>query len=147
MARLSSILLLLVCLAASGTAQASSLIVLEASNDPVGPSMMVVGGLEPASPEAAGPSDSVSVVAVGEAPPAVSGEKLSSITSDAPQSGPRAVPMVIRGGIVGDAFTRSLPTPAPAAQPPAATRAPATSRPEPEAPLVGPSAESELDLR
>ena len=60
--------------------------------------------------------------------------------------GPRLTKL-IRGGIVGDAFTRSLPTPAPAAQPPAATRAPATSRPEPEAPLVGPSAESELDLR
>jgi len=107
-----------------GGAQASSLIVLEPMKTPLGPSIVVLGAPSPSVavlPEAGDSSaaKSPSIIALGEAVPAVSYEKLAAIGTEptTKQNRPAAVPMIIRGGIVGDAFSRSEPTPVAIPQP------------------------------
>lgn len=137
MARFSSALLFLGAIAPLGEAQASSLIVLQASDGSIGPSVVVIGASTPASPRSNGAAGAGSIVAVGEAPPAVSQEKLSSITGDAPKR-PDTTPMMIRGGIVGETLPRKPAKPS--AEPRAAEKAPA---PSPAGQDIGPSPGSE----
>jgi len=118
----------------SGGAQASSIITLPAMKGTVGPSMIALG--QPASasvaeadpdivtpPEVAAGGDtskdgtqvpgevriSPSIVALGE--PEVTSEKVAAIGDDKPTRR-NSPPMVIRGGIVGDAFSPVASTPA-----------------------------------
>lgn len=143
-------IVLLVLAAASGDAGASSLIVLEQMKSPVGPSIVALRA-RPSSVSSEGTGSAAwrSIIAFGEAVPAVSHEKLSSIGTNpaAPRKGPFVTPMVIRGGIVGDAFLRSAPVPVAEPRQAAAGQEPASSRTEAEAPPVGPSADSELNLQ
>ena len=125
----------------TGGADASSLVVLPAMTDKLGPSMIAVGQTatpdvtvaaaipEPAQPPIAEPGQidiiSPSVIALGE--PAVAAENVAAIGTETKRLGPNAMPMVIRGGVVGDAFSpmaTSAPVTVPAA-PDVATQAPA----------------------
>ena len=124
-----------------GGAEASSIVVLPAMTGPLGPSMIVVGQTatpdvteaamlpEPAAPPIAEPGQidiiSPSVIALGE--PAVADENVAAIGTGTQGPGSNAMPMVIRGGVVGDAFSpaaTSAPVTVPAA-PDVATQAPA----------------------
>ncbi|MGI6851355.1 hypothetical protein [Mesorhizobium sp. 1B3] len=76
----------------TGNAGASSLVALEPMEARVGPSMVELANGGPSRP-------SRSVIALDEAVPAVSHEKLSAIGKDpAPAS---KAPLVIRGGMTG----------------------------------------------
>lgn len=132
--------------AAVADAEASSLMVLGPAKDAVGPSMVVLDAPSPATSDGAAAR---SIVAVGQSEPPVSDEKLSSISAEpaVPHRGPATAPMVIRGGIVGDAFVRSAPPPVTEPRQVATGAAPTPSHAETNTPLVGPSAESELNLQ
>ncbi|TJV23903.1 MAG: hypothetical protein E5Y16_29010, partial [Mesorhizobium sp.] len=97
---------------AAGTAQASSFVVLGAPSST--PSVVSLGAPEPA--KVAGNSSTPSIVALGEPVPDVTYEKVSAIPSQPePKHDFMQGPMIIRGGIVGDAFATPAPSPAPAA--------------------------------
>jgi hypothetical protein len=116
---------------AAGEAQASSVLVLPAPDTNITASMVAIPALPagtesaaivyPKETEIASGADS-SLVALGEPP--VTDEKVAAIEEK--RSGPLSTPMVIRGGVVGDAFA-----PAKAAAPVEAT-APADEMPEPQ---------------
>ncbi|MER9338305.1 hypothetical protein NKJ06_30830 [Mesorhizobium sp. M0293] len=113
------ILLGIILAAATGGAQASSLVFPGASSST--PSIIKLG-----APMA---SDAKSVVAVGEAQPDVTFEKVAAIP-DKPvaEHGFQPGPMVIRGGVTGPAFSAPAPTAEPAAAAaPAPGTAPATA--------------------
>lgn len=128
----------------SGGAHASSFVVLDAMTEKTGPSMVVLGDSSPsiaALPDAAAPVRtqaelsypmpggdtgapvgapvriSPSIIAMG-APAEVSYEQIASITPDPPRPSPRPdwTPMVIRGGIVGDAFASGPSSTGPSTQ-------------------------------
>ena len=121
---------------AAGQAGASSIVTLEAMEEAVGPSMLVLPALEPkvaavvpgAPPEAV----SGSVAAIGE--PAVTLEETAAVEEGLSRG---QQPMVIRGGVVGDAVIRAAPSAAPiepTAQPETAEAPAMTPPPEPQAP-------------
>jgi hypothetical protein len=95
---------------AAGTAQASSFVVPGAPSST--PSVVRLGAPEPV--KMAGSSSTPSIVALGEPLPDVAYEKVSAIPSQ-PKHDFVQSPMIIRGGIVGDAFTKPAPDAAPAA--------------------------------
>ncbi|AZN98594.1 hypothetical protein EJ066_16240 [Mesorhizobium sp. M9A.F.Ca.ET.002.03.1.2] len=111
---------------AAGGAQASSFVALGASTST--PSVVTLSAPEPekaAESTKAGPS-TPSIVALGKPVPDVTYEKVAAIPSQAePKHDFRQSPMIIRGGIVGDAFARPAPLAAPAAV--TAAKAPAAS--------------------
>ncbi|RWQ61044.1 hypothetical protein [Mesorhizobium sp.] len=130
---------------AAGTAQASSFIVLGAPSST--PSVVSLGAPEPA--KVAGNSSTPSIVALGEPVPDVTYEKVSAIPSQPkPKHDFTQSPMIIRGGIVGDAFATPAPSAAPAtttaaAAPEAATKSDkkitaTNSPPEPATPQPTP---------
>ncbi|MER8462760.1 hypothetical protein [Mesorhizobium sp. M1396] len=111
------ILLGIILAALTGGAQASSLVFPGASSST--PSIIRLG-----APMASGAK---SVVAVGDAQPDVTFEKVAAIP-DRPEArhGFQPGPMVIRGGVTGPAFSAPAPTAAPATDvAPAAGTAPA----------------------
>lgn len=104
-------------------AQASSIIALEAMDEPVGPSVIVIGapaepamdrqetatGTQLAYPFPGGSDGSFTAMGsslVGLAAP-ISDEKVAAIGDDK-EARHHFAPMVIRGGIVGDAFARTV---------------------------------------
>lgn len=122
---------------AAGQAGASSIVTLEAMEEAVGPSMLVLPALEPkvAAVVPGAPPETVSgsVVAIGE--PAVTLEETAAVDDDDRPRGQQ--PMVIRGGVVGDAVIRAAPSEAPVeptAQPETAEAPAMTPPPEPQAP-------------
>lgn len=132
--------------AATGGAPASSITVLEPMKNPIGPSIVALGA--PASsvsaertglPAAAGSS----IVALGAAVPAVSYEMSAAIAPEPvpPRSDPATSPMVIRGGLAGDAFVRAEPARTIAPRPVAAGNAPAPDESAPAEPGVVPASE------
>jgi hypothetical protein len=92
------------------TAHASSILVLTPTSDE--PSIVTLGAssVSPSSVAAgtADPAASPSILALGEAQPGIAYESVAAIGGDVEKSQARRndPPMVIRGGIVGDAFTR-----------------------------------------
>ena len=128
----------------TGGAEASSIVVLPAMTDQLGPSMIAIGETatpdvtvaatipEPAQPPIAEPGQmeiiSPSVIALGE--PAVAAESVAAIGTGTKTLGPNTMPMVIRGGVVGDAFSPSaISAPAavkPESQPQTAAQAPSS---------------------
>jgi hypothetical protein len=146
----------------AGGASASSFVVLPAMEARVGPSMIVLGTAgSPSTVVASTPADagkqdqalevppgefvriSPSIIALGE--PDVSLDKVAAIAPEAKKSGHAAAPMVIRGGVVGDAFApaaASAPvTVTPEASPQAAAESPqpAGSAPQESAPAAAPA--------
>ena len=121
------ILLGIILATSTGGAQASSLVFPGAPSST--PSIISLGApKQPDTADAAKASDVKSVVAVGEAQPDVTYEKVAAIP-DKPEArhGFQSGPMVIRGGIVGPAFSAPAPTAAPATETaPATGTAPAT---------------------
>ncbi|RWK57947.1 hypothetical protein [Mesorhizobium sp.] len=114
---------------AAGAAQASSFVVPGAPSST--PSVIRLGAPEPV--KMAGSSSTPSIVALGEPVPDVTYEKVSAIPQPEPaipQPEPKhdfmQSPMIIRGGIVGDAFAEPAPSPAPAAATAAAAPGAAT---------------------
>ncbi|TIO31178.1 hypothetical protein [Mesorhizobium sp.] len=111
---------------AAGGVQASSFVVLGASTST--PSIVTLSAPEPvkmAESTKADPS-TPSIVAIGEPVPDVTYEKVAAIPSrPQPKHDFRQSPMIIRGGIVGDAFAKPAPPAAPAAI--TAAKAPAAS--------------------
>ncbi|ESY45794.1 hypothetical protein ACYG9Z_21025 [Mesorhizobium sp. RSR380A] len=102
--------------AMTGGAHASSIVFLGVSTST--PSVIKVGGSEPVRI-----ASSPSIVALGDAQPDVTYEKVAAIPEE-----PRQDPMIIRGGIVGGAFAAPAPARASAAAPatePTAETAPA----------------------
>jgi hypothetical protein len=103
----------------AGGAHASSIIVLPGMTGDLGPSMVEFGQTaapdltvlaampEPAQPPIAEPGHvdviSPSIIAMGE--PAVANENVAAIDGETKRTGPSTMPMVIRGGVVGDAFS------------------------------------------
>ncbi|RWE94608.1 hypothetical protein [Mesorhizobium sp.] len=134
---------------AAGGAHASSFVVLGAPSST--PSVVKLGAPEPV--KVAGSSSTPSIVALGEAVPDVTYEKVAAIPSQPkPKHDFMQSPMIIRGGIVGDAFAKLAPSAAPAATtaaaPGAATRSDkkitaTNSPPEPATPQPTPIPEIE----
>ncbi|RUV09323.1 hypothetical protein, partial [Mesorhizobium sp. M5C.F.Ca.IN.020.32.2.1] len=134
---------------AAGGAHASSFVVLGAPSST--PSVVKLGAPEPV--KVAGSSSTPSIVALGEAVPDVTYEKVAAIPSQPkPKHDFMQSPMIIRGGIVGDAFAKPAPSAAPAATtaaaPGAATRSDkkitaTNSPPEPATPQPTPIPEIE----
>ena len=98
---------------AMGGAQASSFHVPEAMTEAIGPSMIVIGAAQPPASGAQSSFGSVqapgaavlspSIIALGE--PALDVEKVAAIPAAAEKkTPPQLSPMVIRGGLAGDAF-------------------------------------------
>lgn len=95
--------------AIAGTAQASSLIVLGPSGST--PSVIELVALE----QSKAADITSSVVALGEPIPDVTFEKVAALPEQpAAKHGPVQAPMIIRGGVVGDAFDMPAPRAAPA---------------------------------
>jgi hypothetical protein len=160
-------------MAMSGGAQASSFVVLEPLKDAVGPSMIVLGApasmaeRTPPEPDTAEPRVALSypapggapgpeamrrvspsIIALGQPIPEVSYEKLAAIEPPAPtpKKRPDFSPMVIRGGIVGDAFSgsRTMPAATTASEAAAVTGSPDNpirkpKEPEPAMPEAAPA--------
>ncbi len=103
--------------AMTGGAQASSLVFLGISTST--PSVIRVGGTEPIKI-----ASTPSIVALGDAQPEVTYEKVAAIP-EKPRHGHTENPMIIRGGIVGGAFAAPAPAKADAAAAPAADTKPA----------------------
>ncbi|MER8830278.1 hypothetical protein NKH73_28730 [Mesorhizobium sp. M0938] len=95
---------------AAGGAQASSFIVPGAPSST--PSLVKLGAPEPV--KVAESSSTPSIVALGEPVPDITYEKVAAIPSQ-PKHDFTQSPMIIRGGIVGDAFATPAPSAAPAA--------------------------------
>ncbi|MER8438425.1 hypothetical protein NKH36_29235 [Mesorhizobium sp. M1312] len=125
---------------AAGGAKASSFVVLSAPSST--PSVIRLGAPEPV--KVAESSSTPSIVALGEPVPDVTYEKVAAIPSQPkPKHDFMQSPMIIRGGIVGDAFAKPAPSAAPAAAPGAATRSDkkitaTNSPPEPATPQPAP---------
>lgn len=97
---------------AAGGAHASSFVVPGAPSST--PSVVKLGAPEPV--KVAGSSSTPSIVALGEPVPDVTYEKVAAIPSQPkPKHDFMQSPMIIRGGIVGDAFAKPAPSAAPAA--------------------------------
>lgn len=81
------------------------------------------------------PAGSPSIVALGGPPPPVSSERVAAIPENE-RSADAPLPTVIRGGLIGDAYSRPAPQPAAQAQSePAAPESQPRRRPaEPETP-------------
>jgi hypothetical protein len=94
----------------AGGAQASSFVVLGAPSST--PSVVRLGAPEPV--KVAESTSTPSIVALGEPAPDVAYEKVAAIPSQ-PKHDFMQSPMIIRGGIVGDAFATPAPSAAPAA--------------------------------
>ncbi|MGX9180074.1 hypothetical protein [Mesorhizobium sp. BHbdii] len=134
---------------AAGGAHASSFVVLGAPSST--PSVVKLGAPEPV--KVAGISSTPSIVALGEPVPDVTYEKVAAIPSQPkPKHDFMQSPMIIRGGIVGDAFAKPAPSAVPAATtaaaPGAATRSDkkitaTNSPPEPATPQPTPIPEIE----
>ncbi|RWL16187.1 MULTISPECIES: hypothetical protein [Mesorhizobium] len=134
---------------AAGGAHASSFVVLGAPSST--PSVVKLGAPEPV--KVAGSSSAPSIVALGDPVPDVTYEKVAAIPSQPkPKHDFMQSPMIIRGGIVGDAFAKPAPSAAPAATtaaaPGAATRSDkkitaTNSPPEPATPQPTPIPEIE----
>ncbi|WP_192363141.1 hypothetical protein [Mesorhizobium mediterraneum] len=108
---------------ATGGAQASSFVVLSAPSSTT--SVVKLGAPEPV--KVAGSSSTPSIVALGEPVPDVTYEKVAAIPSQPkPKHDFMQSPMIIRGGIVGDAFAKPAPSAAPAATTAAAAPGAAT---------------------
>jgi hypothetical protein len=128
-------------LVAGGAAQASSFAVLPARTDVASPSILVLGAPQSsfatASIESVPAASSPSIIALGE--PAVTYENVAAIPPEPEATAFNAaqLPMVIRGGITGEAF--------PDAAPVAAVPEPVESSPgaEPEDPPPPPPAGSD----
>ncbi|RWF61480.1 MAG: hypothetical protein EOS26_33055, partial [Mesorhizobium sp.] len=91
---------------AAGGAHASSFVVLGGPSST--PSVVKLGAPEPV--KVAGSSSTPSIVALGEAVPDVTYEKVAAIPSQPkPKHDLMQSPMIIRGGIVGDAFAKPAP--------------------------------------
>ncbi|RVA79515.1 hypothetical protein [Mesorhizobium sp. M7A.F.Ca.CA.001.11.2.1] len=122
------ILLGIILAVAAGEAQASSLVFPGTPSST--PSIVRIGAPnQPGTVDAVNTSDARSVMAVGEAPPDVTDEKVAAIP-DKPATGHgfQPGPMVIRGGVTGPDFPAPAPTAAPATgAAPAAGTAPATA--------------------
>jgi hypothetical protein len=108
-------------MAAAGMARASSFVVMGDTAPAATPSIITLGAPAPvmASAQDASsverPLETPSIIALGEPLPEVTFEKVAAI----PRRGPTFQPLVIRGGIAGDAFTPASPprdTAAPAQQ-------------------------------
>ncbi|CAN7653509.1 hypothetical protein [Mesorhizobium sp. LjRoot246] len=148
------ILMGIVLAAVTGGAQASSLVFPGAPSST--PSIVRIGApSQPKTADAVNASDPKSVVAIGEAQPDVTDEKVAAIP-DKPEArhGFQSGPMVIRGGVTGPDFPAPAPTAAPetgaapaAETAPAAGSAPATASAAPsgnaEAQSTPPSAPGE----
>jgi hypothetical protein len=101
---------------AAGGAQASSFVVPGAPSST--PSVVRLGAPDPVaeSTKAGQISQTPSIVALGEPVPDVTYEKVAAIPSQPePKHDFTQSPMIIRGGIVGDAFATPAPRAAPAA--------------------------------
>src|SRR4051812_39526353 len=83
-------------LAMNGAAHASSIVVLGVSTST--PSFVTVNAIEPARLSAA---STPSMIALGDAMPAVTDEKVAAIPA---KSRHQPAPTIIRGGVVGGAF-------------------------------------------
>ncbi|MBX3576038.1 MAG: hypothetical protein KF723_02430 [Rhizobiaceae bacterium] len=147
----------------AGEAEASSFVVLEPLNARLGPSMMALGAtpsiqtLGATTPDARQtlsypyPGDtapafqppavqiSPSIIAMGEPP--VEMANVAAIDRDSGRHDPRSLPVVIRGGVEGDAFTRAAPptgvpvateAPQQASTAPSGTPKPPARAPEPD---------------
>jgi hypothetical protein len=115
----------------AGGAEASSFVELPAMTDKLGPSIIEIGRTAtpdltaaatiplPAQPPIAEPGQmniiSPSIIALGE--PAVTSESVAAIETKPKKKGHESTPMVIRGGMVGEAFSPAV-TVAPAAPEP-----------------------------
>jgi len=116
--------------AIAGTAQASSLIVLGPSGPT--PSIIKLTALE----QSKAAEVKSSVVALGEPMPDVTYEKVAALPGQpAAKHGPMQALMIIRGGVVGDAFDTPAPRAAPAAT--ATAPAPAATTPLPASRTAG----------
>ncbi|MBO6718970.1 MAG: hypothetical protein JJ913_13515 [Rhizobiaceae bacterium] len=162
---------ILMAILASSAANASSIVVLPAHEGPASPSIVTLGNSSPSVVAAREPETtewpsverfggeqqrerrfvnvSASVIAMVDAPQPVAFENVASISDDeaANQRARDAMPMVIRGGIVGDAFvSRSAPATVTSERPqreqqvsaPPPPRDEGSSRPQPRDP--GPQA-------
>lgn len=98
-------------MAASGAARASSFVVMGDVAPASTPSIITLGAPAPvmASAQDASsverPLETPSIIALGEPLPEVTFEKVAAI----PDKGPSFQPLVIRGGITGDAFAPATP--------------------------------------
>ncbi|MHA6644159.1 hypothetical protein [Mesorhizobium sp. A623] len=102
-------------MAATGMAQGSSFVVMGETAPAATPSIITLGAPAPArqtgQPSAQGarfvetPLETPSIIALGEPLPEVTFEKVAAI----PRRGPNFQPLVIRGGIAGDAFAPAIP--------------------------------------
>jgi hypothetical protein len=101
---------------AAGGAQASSIVSIEPMRESIGPSTIVLGAPdgatveEPGGPSVtflSGSSRGPSIVVLGD--PAATDEKVAATPPRAKPSGMRPMPMVIRGGLVGEVFVRQAP--------------------------------------
>lgn len=168
----------ILAMAAAGEANASSFVTLGAETPSEAPSIVVIGAVEPAvvtkSMVVLGDPDpaptvqlastntgsqqgarnrtviSVSVIAMGEPAPAISDEKVAAIAHEPAKrhKRPHAMPMVIRGGLVGDAFGRSGPAASPeeSAEPVLSSSQPgAANRPRPPAQPARPEPEPAVE--
>jgi hypothetical protein len=129
---------------AAGEAQASSFVAPEPMTESVGPSMIVLGApaaapQEPATPSTAQPASPAypsltfmsgsssqanpSIVVLGE-PAGISSDAVAAIPQPTEKraSSMGAMPMVIRGGLVGEGYGRSAPSGASQASAPEAPR-------------------------
>ncbi|MBZ9851980.1 hypothetical protein LB565_28775 [Mesorhizobium sp. CA14] len=102
-------------LAMNGAAYASSIVVVAPSTST--PSVIRLNAIDPAKLSAA---STPSVIALGDPMPAVTDEKVAAIPE---KSGHQQAPMIIRGGIVGGAFSTPAATAAAKPAAPATTTA------------------------
>ncbi|MDX8436233.1 hypothetical protein RFN25_22690 [Mesorhizobium abyssinicae] len=91
--------------AITGSAQASSIVVLGAST--ATPSIIRLGAADPMKI-----GSTPSVVALGEPAPDITDEKVSAIPEKPTHHGSMQSPMIIRGGVVGGAFATPAAVPA-----------------------------------
>jgi hypothetical protein len=139
----------------TGQAHASSFVALEPMTEKIGPSMVLLGAPAPAKPTAAatvaapktalaapkavlpsGTMISPSIVAFGEPLPEIEYTKVAAIPEPKKQSRrPAPMPMVMRGGIIGEGFTVAAPAqPQAEAKPQDVASARNKDGPSPEAP-------------
>jgi hypothetical protein len=135
---------------ATGQAHASSFVTLEPMTEKIGPSMVLLGEPAPAvAAAAAGPKTALavpksvlpsgtmispSIVAFGEPLPDIEYTKVAAIPEKRSRR-PAPMPMVMRGGIIGEGFTVAAPAqPQAEAKPQDVASARDKDGPSPEAP-------------
>ncbi len=118
-------------LAMSGVSRASSIVMLSASTST--PSVIRLNAIAKQST-----ASTPSMIALGDPVPAVTDEKVAAIPE---KSGHQPAPMIIRGGIVGGAFSTPKATASAKPETPAAT-APANGTATPPPPANGTAAAS-----